>query len=474
MPPGVESHALEDEVRELIVAKARAESLASSLVTDDSNAAAVAAALSLAPDELQGKFEQAEQFVSVVLSRLHRDTASIEPRLWVLQNHGNQLWALRQQAVLGSCEASRGSKEYQRAVAEAGPVGGLVAWPPCCLRMAGDSKLRQWQDLGDMTKAHAQARYIGLLTELAPDWSDPLGADAALLRTWTPDSDSDRCAVCDEVFTFLNRRHHCRRCSNLVCAVCSPHYVPLRVFAQTTARPQRVCSACVRDMGLHAQQATLPDLRPRPSLPSVASAAALSLRKSSAPPEPDDDSERDASVSTATADTEAPAPPPVEALLQEASRQAPAALSVTISSTIHCGQLELLHGAGFRKTWQPFFFVLLIRKGSLGMFLHATDHIEKKKRPTAVFKLSGYTLRIRSQKRRPHQFRLAHATKKALQLAAASLEDMNLWIGHLIRAIDNANELESSSSYSHDGGDDGDGDGDGDDDGGIAEHEVEV
>ncbi|GLD97901.1 hypothetical protein PINS_up006598 [Pythium insidiosum] len=142
MPPGVESHALDDEIRELMVAKARAESLAESRVTDDdSSEAAAALALSLAPEELHRKFEQAEQFVSVVLSRLHRDAASIEPRLWVLQSHASQLWALRQQAVLGSCEASRGSKEYQRAVAEAGAGSGLVMWPPCCLRMTSDSKL---------------------------------------------------------------------------------------------------------------------------------------------------------------------------------------------------------------------------------------------------------------------------------------------------------------------------------------------
>jgi hypothetical protein len=29
-----------------------------------------------------------------------------------------------------------------------------------------------------------------------------------LQRTWTPDDCSDRCSVCSEAFTFLNRRHH--------------------------------------------------------------------------------------------------------------------------------------------------------------------------------------------------------------------------------------------------------------------------
>jgi hypothetical protein len=33
-------------------------------------------------------------------------------------------------------------------------------------------------------------------------------------KTWTPDDESDRCAICDELFTFLNRRHHVR-CDSL-------------------------------------------------------------------------------------------------------------------------------------------------------------------------------------------------------------------------------------------------------------------
>lgn len=112
------------------------------------------------------------------------------------------------------------------------------------------------------------------------------------------------------------------------------------------------------------------------------------------------------------------------------------------SPTIHTGVLEFFHGSGFRKTWHAYFFVLLLRKGSLGMFLQAADHLEKKKRPAAVYKLSGYTLRVKSQKRRPHQFLLSHASKKGLQFAATSVEEMNLWIAQLMKAIEIADDLE--------------------------------
>lgn len=112
------------------------------------------------------------------------------------------------------------------------------------------------------------------------------------------------------------------------------------------------------------------------------------------------------------------------------------------SLTIHTGMLEFFHGSGFRKTWHEYFFVLLLRKGSLGMFLLAADHLEKKKRPAAVYKLSGYSLRVNSQKRRPHQFLLSHASKKGLHFAATSVEEMNLWIAQLMKAIEIANDLE--------------------------------
>ena len=38
---------------------------------------------------------------------------------------------------------------------------------------------------------------------------------------WIPDDAVDRCLICRDGFTFLNRRHHCRSCGRVVCASCS-------------------------------------------------------------------------------------------------------------------------------------------------------------------------------------------------------------------------------------------------------------
>ncbi|KAG5192723.1 hypothetical protein JKP88DRAFT_242606 [Tribonema minus] len=39
--------------------------------------------------------------------------------------------------------------------------------------------------------------------------------------TWMDDKDSEVCLLCDQAFTFTNRRHHCRSCFKLVCSSCS-------------------------------------------------------------------------------------------------------------------------------------------------------------------------------------------------------------------------------------------------------------
>lgn len=124
-------------------------------------------------------------------------------------------------------------------------------------------------------------------------------------------------------------------------------------------------------------------------------------------------------------------------------------LGSSVAAALHLGMLDFFHGAGLRKAWRPYFFVLLVRKGSLGMFLTVADHHEQHKRPHAVFKLSGYSVRVAAPKqRRAHQFRLAHATKKLLHFAAASLDDLHAWIASLTRAIDCANALETGGGSS--------------------------
>ncbi|KAL4140692.1 hypothetical protein PRNP1_014973 [Phytophthora ramorum] len=368
-------------------------------------------------------FLQAEHFVAVVLSRLEKDPMSVSPRLWAFQQQstGNRLWAFKQQALVGSCDASRGSKRYEEFNPKRNATGVLGL--ACCQFVAGeDSRLKLWQKLGDMSAEEAQREYIRVVEDVLPQWQSPPSWDGALLRTWTPDDCSDSCSVCHEAFTFLNRRHHCRRCLSLVCAVCSPHTVPLRVFSEPTGKHQRVCATCFDEIGEAARRSSL-------------SSSSDQVREATVP---------------VPADRESEEPTDQETDNGEASSES----ALLSSAAIHLGSLEFLQGAYgqgskvYRKTWHSFFFVLLVRKGSLGMFASQAEHLAGSEPPAAVFKLSGYTLRIRSQPKRPHQFRLTHSgkgggsPKKPLHFAAASLEEMNGWIAALIKAIAVADELE--------------------------------
>ncbi|KAF2852520.1 FYVE-domain-containing protein [Plenodomus tracheiphilus IPT5] len=48
-----------------------------------------------------------------------------------------------------------------------------------------------------------------------------------VLPRWQPDSEVDQCPVCGRHFTFLLRRHHCRKCGRVVCHSCSPHRITI-------------------------------------------------------------------------------------------------------------------------------------------------------------------------------------------------------------------------------------------------------
>ena len=48
-----------------------------------------------------------------------------------------------------------------------------------------------------------------------------------VLPPWQPDSDVTHCPVCNRQFTFLFRKHHCRKCGRVVCSQCSPHRITI-------------------------------------------------------------------------------------------------------------------------------------------------------------------------------------------------------------------------------------------------------
>lgn len=66
---------------------------------------------------------------------------------------------------------------------------------------------------------------------------------------WKPDESATACFICREAFTWFFRRHHCRRCGNLVCDYHIKHNIPLDQNARI--HPQgymsKSCSTCFDD-----------------------------------------------------------------------------------------------------------------------------------------------------------------------------------------------------------------------------------
>ena len=47
------------------------------------------------------------------------------------------------------------------------------------------------------------------------------------LPRWQPDHEVNDCPICKRPFSFLFRRHHCRKCGRVVCNECSPHRITI-------------------------------------------------------------------------------------------------------------------------------------------------------------------------------------------------------------------------------------------------------
>lgn len=60
---------------------------------------------------------------------------------------------------------------------------------------------------------------------------------------WIPNDKAKECSSCKEViFSMFNRRHHCRRCGRVVCAMCSEHR--MRISGYPNSVLVRVCKDC--------------------------------------------------------------------------------------------------------------------------------------------------------------------------------------------------------------------------------------
>jgi len=83
--------------------------------------------------------------------------------------------------------------------------------------------------------------------QAAENGGDEGGAASAskafVAPVWTQDQTATTCSLCSKPFSLFNRRHHCRRCGRLCCALCSRHKVHLR--SVDAVKPVRVCDQCM-------------------------------------------------------------------------------------------------------------------------------------------------------------------------------------------------------------------------------------
>ncbi|XP_014486150.1 PREDICTED: uncharacterized protein LOC106750354 isoform X2 [Dinoponera quadriceps] len=79
---------------------------------------------------------------------------------------------------------------------------------------------------------------------------------------WVPNDKARECSCCKAViFSMFNRRHHCRRCGRVVCAVCSQHRMQVAGYPASVS--VRVCDDCKRQTVLQMRAA-----QDTPSTPS--------------------------------------------------------------------------------------------------------------------------------------------------------------------------------------------------------------
>lgn len=81
---------------------------------------------------------------------------------------------------------------------------------------------------------------------------------------WIPDSSSQACMQCDQKFTLVRRRHHCRACGLLLCSSCCN----VKHFLHYLQSEGRICERCHVILKMQAEHLEQPASHPSPTNPS--------------------------------------------------------------------------------------------------------------------------------------------------------------------------------------------------------------
>ncbi|EMS16071.1 Rho guanine nucleotide exchange factor, putative [Entamoeba histolytica HM-3:IMSS] len=105
---------------------------------------------------------------------------------------------------------------------------------------------------GELTKSKEEKElWFNNISEQIKNAKETIGdksQDEFIRPVFVPDSDSPECALCKVKFTFVNRRHHCRKCGKCICGECSKGRIP--ITPQSTVL-ERVCKVCFNEYSLN-------------------------------------------------------------------------------------------------------------------------------------------------------------------------------------------------------------------------------
>lgn len=127
-------------------------------------------------------------------------------------------------------------------------AGAIALW-----RALKPPSVKGFHESSSIGSASGSARQIGMGSSVARI-SGLISSTAlstkpkANKKDWTPDKASRACLLCCVPFTTTNRRHHCRKCGDLVCGACSTK----KVYHKNTVRSSKValdraCDRCFNE-----------------------------------------------------------------------------------------------------------------------------------------------------------------------------------------------------------------------------------
>ncbi|KAK6456165.1 vacuolar protein sorting-associated protein hydrophilic protein [Scheffersomyces xylosifermentans] len=78
-----------------------------------------------------------------------------------------------------------------------------------------------------------------------PDFAQTSALNSKFLDTRVPPDwvDDDKCMICYDKFSMINRKHHCRACGGVFCQTHSNNFIPL--VSLGISKPVRVCDNCL-------------------------------------------------------------------------------------------------------------------------------------------------------------------------------------------------------------------------------------